>query len=147
MYTRYINVKERYVNFANEHDFEIDPSKFPSDVVYYIEEGDNWWVERDPFRGQEKLEEVRLIALEIFKEYEDNEVVQKSIKDFKIHYQPEDKYYLRKKIDYLLNQAQQFMTQLANMEEQAEPVPNHLLPKNPNGQYDEEGNEILIKPE
>jgi hypothetical protein len=38
---------------------------FPPDFALYIEDKGDWWIERKPFAGREKNEEVRVIALGI----------------------------------------------------------------------------------
>jgi hypothetical protein len=66
MYDRHIEVKTGLV-FITENDYiEMNvKSQFPSDVVFYIEYEGDWWIEKNPFNGREKNEDVRTIALQI----------------------------------------------------------------------------------
>ena len=70
MYDRQIEVKTGLV-FITENDYvEIDVSLLPTDVAFYIEYEGDWWVERKPFSGREKNEDVRHIALKILADAE-----------------------------------------------------------------------------
>jgi hypothetical protein len=46
----------------------MDLSVFPSNVTFYCEMGDFWWIERDPFQGREKNDDVRHLALKILEQ-------------------------------------------------------------------------------
>jgi hypothetical protein len=70
MYDRQIEVKTGLV-FITENDYvEMDVSLLPADVAFYVEYEGDWWVERKPFAGREKNEDVRHIALKILAEAE-----------------------------------------------------------------------------
>jgi hypothetical protein len=70
MYDRQIEVKQRLV-FINKMDYvEMDLSLLPPDVTFYCEEEGDWWIERNPFTGREKNEDVRYIALKILADAE-----------------------------------------------------------------------------
>lgn len=116
MYTRYIDVKNKTLSFANQIDFVIDVSEFPHDVIFYVEEDGDWWVEKDPFKGRHKDEKVRLLALELFKQFENNEQVLEVQKDFKVYYSEYDKFYLRKKADQILTQFEEIVKKLDTIE-------------------------------
>ena len=65
MYDRHIDVKKKLV-FITENDcLEMDTSLLPDDVTFYVEYEGDWWIERKPFAGREKNEDVRHIALKI----------------------------------------------------------------------------------
>ena len=70
MYDRHIEVKLGLV-FINENDsVEMDVSVLPANVAFYVEHEGDWWVERKPFNGREKNEDVRHIALKLLADAE-----------------------------------------------------------------------------
>jgi hypothetical protein len=70
MYNRHIDTKLSLA-FINENEsIEFDTSLLPADVAFYIEYEGDWWVERKPFNGREKNEDVRHIALKILADAE-----------------------------------------------------------------------------
>jgi hypothetical protein len=70
MYTRHINIKEDLVFITeNLHKVRII-TEFPLDIVFYVETEDDWWFEKVPYNGREKILELRPIALRILKEAE-----------------------------------------------------------------------------
>jgi hypothetical protein len=70
MYDRHIEKKQGLV-FINKNDYvEMDVSLLPADVTFYVEYEGDWWVERKPFAGREKNEDVRHIALKILADAE-----------------------------------------------------------------------------
>jgi hypothetical protein len=70
MYDRHIEAKTNLV-FITENDYvEMDTSLLPADVTFYIEYEGDWWVERKPFAGREKNEDVRHIALKLLADAE-----------------------------------------------------------------------------
>jgi hypothetical protein len=71
MYDRHIEVQEGLVFVSKINHIIMDiKNKFPTDVTFYIEYEGDWWIERKPFVGREKNEDIRKIALEIFSEAE-----------------------------------------------------------------------------
>jgi hypothetical protein len=58
--------------------------------------------------------------LNIFKEFEDNEIVKTAERDVKVYYTDYDKFYLRRKIDLLLEQAKDELEKLKEMESEDE---------------------------
>jgi hypothetical protein len=70
MYDRHIETKKGLV-FINENDYlEMDVSLLPADVAFYIEYEGDWWIERNPFTGREKNNDVKHIALKILADTE-----------------------------------------------------------------------------
>jgi hypothetical protein len=70
MYDRHIETKKNLI-FINENDsIEMDVSLLPADVAFYVEYEGDWWVERKPFAGREKNEDVRHIALKLLADAE-----------------------------------------------------------------------------
>jgi hypothetical protein len=70
MFDRHIEVKTNLV-FITENDYvEMDVSLLPVDVAFYVEYEGDWWVERKPFAGREKNEDVRHIALKLLADAE-----------------------------------------------------------------------------
>jgi hypothetical protein len=69
MYKRHIEVQKNLVFLSeiSNLNMNIVTKMFPEDVTFYVEEGNDWWIEREPFAGREKDEKVRDIALEVFK--------------------------------------------------------------------------------
>jgi hypothetical protein len=70
MYDRHIEVKKGLVFITENNYLEMDVSLLPNDVTFYIEYEGDWWVERKPFAGREKNEDVRHIALKILADAE-----------------------------------------------------------------------------
>jgi hypothetical protein len=68
MYDRHIEVKTGLVFITENNYLEMDVSLLPADVTFYVEYEGDWWIERKPFTGREKNEEVRAIALQILEE-------------------------------------------------------------------------------
>ena len=69
MYTRHIEVRKNLVFLTENTGIKIETigEMFPPDVTFYVETENEWWVERDPFNGQEKDEDIKEIALKVFK--------------------------------------------------------------------------------
>jgi hypothetical protein len=70
MYDRHIEVKKGLVFIDEINYVEMDLSLLPTDVAFYVEYEGDWWVERKPFAGREKNEDVRHIALKILADAE-----------------------------------------------------------------------------
>jgi hypothetical protein len=70
MYDRQIDVANRLV-FINRKDYvEMDLSVLPEDVTFYCEYEGDWWIERKPFDGQEKNDDIHHVALNLLAEAE-----------------------------------------------------------------------------
>lgn len=70
MYDRHIDVKNELVFITENDSIKMDISLLPTDVVFYVEYEGDWWIERKPFAGREKNEDVRHIALKILADAE-----------------------------------------------------------------------------
>jgi hypothetical protein len=70
MYKRHIDVADSRVYITEIDSVVMDLSLIPDTIAFYIEQGDDWWVERKTFNGREKNEDVRHIALKILQEAE-----------------------------------------------------------------------------
>lgn len=70
MYDRHIEVKKSLVFITENDSLELDVSVLPTDVTFYCEYEGDWWIERKPFAGREKNEDIRYIALKILADAE-----------------------------------------------------------------------------
>ena len=70
MYNRHIEVAKGLVFITESSGINMDVSLLPNNVAFYVETEDDWWIERNPFEGREKNEDVRHIALKLLAEAE-----------------------------------------------------------------------------
>ena len=71
MYDRHIDVKNGLIFVDEIHYIEkADLSALPKDVTFYCEYEGDWWIERKPFNGREKNEDIRHVALQLLDEAE-----------------------------------------------------------------------------
>ena len=71
MYDRHIEKKKNMV-FVTENEYVVmELPLLPEDVAFYCEYEGDWWIERKPFAGQEKNEDVRHICLQYLKQAEE----------------------------------------------------------------------------
>jgi hypothetical protein len=118
MYKKYIDIQHQIVNYGDEIDVPIDVSEFPENVVYYIEDENDWWVEKDPFQGQEKDEEIRKIALKLLEPIEKNfDHVQQYLEDYKKFYRGDvEQYLIKRKLNNLQVEMNRLIKELNNIE-------------------------------
>jgi len=70
MYDRHIDTKLGLVFINKNNSVQMDTSILPSNISFYVENENDWWIERKPFIGREKNEDVRHIALKILADAE-----------------------------------------------------------------------------
>ena len=70
MYDRHIDIRNNLVFITEIDSLKMDLSLFSKDITFYCEYKEDWWIERDPFEGREKNEDIRNVALKILADAE-----------------------------------------------------------------------------
>jgi hypothetical protein len=70
MYDRHIDVKQNLVFIDRVNYVSMELFELPKNVTFYVEFLGDWWIEREPFLGQEKNEDIRHISLMILADAE-----------------------------------------------------------------------------